>query len=83
MQVLPNCDLNLEDSNNRCIISIIVKIYKVRGVVEKVVVLGGAHHKPGGAGAKGRAKTFDQKLLLLLLPFDQEASETCKNTHKI
>ena len=48
-----------------------------------VVVLGGAHHKPGGAGAKGRAKTFDQKLLLLLLPFDQEASETCKNTHKI
>ena len=48
MQVLPNCDLNLEDSNNRCIISIVVKIYKVRGDVEKVVVLGGAHDKPGG-----------------------------------
>ena len=57
MQVLPNCDLNLEDSNNRCIISIIVKIYKVRGDVEKVVVLGGAHHKPGG-GLGPRCRTF-------------------------
>ena len=41
------------------------------------VVLGGAHHKPGGAGAKGRTATFGQKLLLLLLSFDQEASEMC------